>query len=47
MPTPLYTGEIPPVSIGYEAGWAPEPAWTMWGRETSFVPAKNNIKDIL
>jgi hypothetical protein len=25
----------PPVLTGYEAGWAPEPVWTLWRRETS------------
>jgi hypothetical protein len=23
-------GKSPPVPIGWEAGWAPEPVWTMW-----------------
>jgi hypothetical protein len=23
----------PPVPIGKEAGWAPEPVWTLWSRE--------------
>jgi hypothetical protein len=23
----------PPVPIGYEAGWAPEPVWMTWRRE--------------
>jgi hypothetical protein len=22
----------PPVSIGYDAGWTPEPLWTLWNR---------------
>jgi hypothetical protein len=25
-------GKEPPVPIGYEAGWAPKPAWTTWRR---------------
>jgi hypothetical protein len=25
----------PPVPMGYEAGWAPEPVWTTWRREKS------------
>jgi hypothetical protein len=35
-PRPLYTrGKESPVPIGEEAGWAPEPVWTTWGRENS------------
>jgi len=26
----LPPGKVPPVSIGSESGWAPEPAWTQW-----------------
>jgi hypothetical protein len=29
-PAALHPGEKPPVSIGWEAGWAPEPVWTTW-----------------
>jgi hypothetical protein len=25
----------PPISIGQEAGWAPEPIWMLWSREKS------------
>jgi len=32
---------LPPASIGKEAGWAPEPAWTQWGREKFPAPAGN------
>jgi hypothetical protein len=28
-------GEIAPVPIGQETGWAPEPVWTTWRREKS------------
>jgi hypothetical protein len=28
-PTALPPGEEPPVPIGKEAGWAPEPVWTI------------------
>jgi hypothetical protein len=27
-PTDLFPGKEPPVPIGEEAGWAPEPVWT-------------------
>jgi hypothetical protein len=30
VPAVLPPGKEPPVPIGYEAGWAPEPVWTMW-----------------
>jgi hypothetical protein len=26
-------GKEPPVPIGKEAGWAPEPVWTLWRSE--------------
>jgi hypothetical protein len=25
-------GEVPPVPVGWEAGWAPEPVWTLLKR---------------
>jgi hypothetical protein len=31
----------PPVPIGQEAGWAPEPVWTQGLEETSFYPARD------
>jgi hypothetical protein len=35
-PLPLYLlGNEPPVPIGWEAGWAPEPVYTLWKREKS------------
>jgi hypothetical protein len=34
-PTALPQGKEPPVSIGYEAVWAPELVWTLWKREKS------------
>jgi hypothetical protein len=31
----------PPVPIGQEAGWAPEPVWTQRLEEKSFAPAED------
>jgi hypothetical protein len=30
------------VPIGYEAGWAPEPVWTLWRREKSYLCRDTN-----
>jgi hypothetical protein len=35
----LAPGKGPPVPIGQEAGWAPEPVWTQRLEEKSFTPA--------
>jgi hypothetical protein len=35
----LPPGKGPPVPIGQEAGWAPEPVWTQGIEEKSFAPA--------
>jgi hypothetical protein len=35
----LPPGKGPPVPIGQEAGWAPEPVWTQRLEEKSFAPA--------
>jgi hypothetical protein len=35
VPVALPPGKEPPVFIGQEAGWAPEPVWTTWRRENS------------
>jgi hypothetical protein len=37
----LPPGKGPPVPIGQEAGWAPEPVWTQRLQEKSFAPAGN------
>jgi hypothetical protein len=36
-PAALYPGKGPPITIGKEAGWSPQPAWTRWRREK--IPA--------
>jgi hypothetical protein len=39
-PAEFYSrGKGPPVPIGQEAGWAPEPVWTQSIEEKSFAPA--------
>jgi hypothetical protein len=38
-------GKEPPVPIGYEAGSAPEPVWTLWGKEKSCT-AGNRTRDV-
>jgi hypothetical protein len=40
----LPPGEEPPVPIGQEAGWAPEPVWTMWRRENSCAYRDSNFR---
>jgi hypothetical protein len=35
----LPPGKGPPVPIGQEAGWAPEPVWTLRLEEKYFAPA--------
>jgi hypothetical protein len=32
-PAALPLGKEPPLAIGQEAGWTPEPVWTRWWRE--------------
>jgi hypothetical protein len=36
-PAPLPPGKEPPVPIGQEGGWTPEPIWTTWRRENSII----------
>jgi hypothetical protein len=42
-PAALPPGEKPPVPIGQEAGWAPEPVSKLWSTEISLAPAGNRI----
>jgi hypothetical protein len=39
----LLSGKGPPVPIGQEAEWAPEPVWTQRLEEKSSAPAGNRI----
>jgi hypothetical protein len=41
-PTTLPPGKEPPVSIGEEAGWAPETVWTRWWREKFPAPHRES-----
>jgi hypothetical protein len=36
-PAALPPGKVHPPPIGQEAGWAPEPVWTLWRREKSYT----------
>jgi hypothetical protein len=38
----LLPGKEPPLSIGWEARWAPEPMWTTWRRENSWPYLDSN-----
>jgi hypothetical protein len=43
-PAALPSGKEPPVSIGKEAGWAPEPVW-MWCRREKFPGIESRSSD--
>jgi hypothetical protein len=43
----LYSGEGPPVLIGQEAGWAPEPVWIQRLEEKSFLLCRGSNSDRL
>jgi hypothetical protein len=36
----------PPISVWYEAGWAPEPVWTRWRRERSMLRIESLITEL-
>jgi hypothetical protein len=40
-PVALTPRKEPPVPIGEEVGWIPEPVWTTWSGDKSLVPAGN------
>jgi hypothetical protein len=44
-PAALPQGKEPLVSIGKEAGWAPEPVWMQWWRVKFPVPAGTPTHD--
>jgi hypothetical protein len=47
MPGQLHAlGKEPPVPIVQEAGWAPEPAWTLWSGEKSLSSARERTSAI-
>jgi hypothetical protein len=39
VPAALPHGKEPPISSEKEAGWAPEPDWTLWRGEKILAPA--------
>jgi hypothetical protein len=41
------SGERSIVPIVHEAGWAPEPVWTLWRRKIYLVPARNRTLAVL
>jgi hypothetical protein len=41
-PAALSPGKEPPVPIGLEAGWAPDPGWTTWRSENCFHHRDSN-----
>jgi hypothetical protein len=46
-PATLLPLKKPPLTGGYEAGRAPEPIWTRWGREKIPAPARNRESEII
>jgi hypothetical protein len=39
-------GKEPLVLFGHEAGWAPEPVWTLWSKEKYFGPSGNGTSAV-
>jgi hypothetical protein len=46
-PVTLHSGKEPPVPIAKEAGWTPEPVWTTWRRENSWLHRDSNSDPLL
>jgi hypothetical protein len=46
VPASLPPEKDAPVPIGYEAGWAPEPVWTLWRRENYFLRRDSNSEPV-
>jgi hypothetical protein len=42
-PGSITPGKVPPVPVGEEAGWVPEPVWTTWGQQS--CPYKDSNYD--
>jgi hypothetical protein len=45
-PAALPQKKQPPVPIVEEAGWAPEPVWTLWSKEKCLVPTGNRTRHL-
>jgi hypothetical protein len=45
-PAALASAKEPLVSIEYEARWAPESVWTLWGREKSLSLDRNRASAV-
>ena len=46
-PRPLYLRERTTVALQWEAGWAPEPVWPVWRRESLLPPTEFRTPDRL